>query len=158
MKIPVAATLTEWLHFLHLLAAMIWVGGAATLSALSIQVLRSGERDAVARFVRSVRVIGPLVLAPATAAVAGFGIWLVIDSDSWNSGQTWVWLGLALLTAAFLIGAVFQSQAMIRAQRASEAGDGAETARYLRRWPWGILVILLLLLVATWDMVFKPGY
>ena len=47
---------------------------------------------------------------------------------------------------------------MIRAQRASEAGDGAEAARDLRRWSWGILVILLLLLVATWDMVFKPGY
>jgi uncharacterized membrane protein len=153
----VAATLSEWLHFLHLLAAMIWVGGAATLMALSIQVLRSGDREAVVRFVRSVRLIGPLLLAPATAAVAGFGIWLVIDSESWDFGQSWVWLGLALLGAALLIGAAFQSRALISAQRASERGEDGEAARHLRRWSWGTLLILLLLLVATWDMVFKPG-
>ncbi len=29
---------------LHLLAAMIWVGGAVTLSALTTQFLRGGER------------------------------------------------------------------------------------------------------------------
>jgi hypothetical protein len=104
-----------------------------------------------------VRVIGPLVLAPATVGVAGFGIWLVIDSDSWNFGQTSVWLGLALLAAAFLVGAVFQSQAMIRAQRASEASNYGEAARQLGRWSWGMRLILLLLLAATWDMVFKPG-
>jgi uncharacterized membrane protein len=157
MRTVLAASLTDWLHMLHLLAAMIWVGGAVTLSALTTQVLRSGESDAIARFVRSVRVIGPLVLAPATVGVAGFGIWLVIDSDSWNFGQTWVWLGLALLAAAFLVGAVFQSQAMIRAQRASEASNYGEAARQLGRWSWGMRLILLLLLAATWDMVFKPG-
>jgi uncharacterized membrane protein len=134
MRAVLAASLTDWLRVLHLLAAMIWVGGAVTLSALTIQVLRSGERDAIARFVRSVRMIGPLVLAPATVGVAGFGIWLVIDSDSWNFGQTWVWLGLALLTAAFLVGAVFQTQTMIGAQRASEASDYDEAARQLGRW------------------------
>lgn len=103
MNMLIAATLSDWLHLLHLLAAMIWVGGAVTLSALSIQVLRSGEHDAVPRFVRSVRLIGSLVMAPATIAVAAFGIWLVVESDFWDFGQTWIWLGLALLAAAFLV-------------------------------------------------------
>ncbi len=152
-----AATLTDWLHFFHLLAAMIWVGAVVTLSALTTHLLRSGQAEAIARFVRSVSVIGPLVLAPAVAAVTGFGIWLVIDSDFWSFGQTWVWLGLALLVVAFLIGAVFQSRALIGARRASEAGDHLEAARHLSRWSWGMWLILLLLLVATWDMVFKPG-
>jgi hypothetical protein len=36
-------------------------------------------------------------------------------------------------------------------------GDDAEVASQLRRWSWGIRLILVLLVVATWDMVFKPG-
>jgi hypothetical protein len=27
----------------------------------------------------------------------------------------------------------------------------------LRRWSWGVRVLVALLLVATWDMVMKPG-
>ncbi len=39
----------------------------------------------------------------------------------------------------------------------AEAGDDGEAARQLTRWSWGMRLILVLLLVATWDMVFKPG-
>jgi len=124
--------------FLHVLAAMIWLGGLVTLGALATQVLRGGEPDAIARLVRSLRVVGPLVLAPAMVAVLGFGIWLVLDSDAWDFGQTWIWLALALFAAAFLIGAIFQSRAAIGAERAAAAGDESEAARQLRRWSWGM--------------------
>jgi uncharacterized membrane protein len=152
-----AARLYDWLTFLHVLAAMVWVGGLVALSVLAGQVLRGGERDAVARFIGNLRVIGPLTLAPSSVAVVGFGIWLVLDSDSWDFGQTWIVLALALFATAFLVGAVFQSRAAIGAQRAVDAGDFHEASRLLRRWSWGMWLILLLLVVATWDMVFKPG-
>jgi len=143
--------------FLHILAAMIWVGGLLAVGLLADQVLRSGERDAIARFVRNLGVIGPLVFAPAMIAVVGFGIWMVIDTDAWDFGQTWIWLALTLFGVAFLIGAVSQSRAAIGARRAAEAGEDREAVRQLRRWSWGMGLILVLLLVATWDMVFKPG-
>jgi uncharacterized membrane protein len=152
----VAATLYDWLKLFHILAAMIWVGGLVAVGALAIQALRS-EDDAVARFVASLRVIGPLVFMPAMLAVLGLGIWLVLDSDAWEFGQTWIWLALSLFAAAFLVGAIFQSRAAISAQRAAAAGDNREAARQLRRWSWGMLLILLLLVVITWDMVIKPG-
>jgi len=154
---PVAATLYEWLMFLHVLAAMIWLGGLVTLGALATQVLRGGEPDAIARLVRSLRLVGPLVLAPAMVAVLGFGIWLVLDSDAWDFGQTWIWLALTLFAAAFLIGAIFQSRAAIGAERAAAAGDESEAARQLRRWSWGMGLIVVLLVVITWDMVIKPA-
>ena len=157
MTIALATSLYDWLVFFHIFAAMVWVGGLVALSVLATQVLRSGERDAVARFVGNLRVIGPLVLAPATVALLGFGIWLVVNSAAWDFGQTWIRLALALFTGAFLVGAVFQSRAAIGAQRAAEAGDHGEAARQLTRWSWGMRLILVLLLVATWDMVFKPG-
>ena len=62
-----------------------------------------------------------------------------------------------LFGGAFVVGAAFQSRSAIDAQRAAEAGDNQEAARQLRRWSWGMRVILVLLVVAAWDMVFKPG-
>ena len=57
----------------------------------------------------------------------------------------------------FLIGAAHQSRAAIAAERAANEGDDATALRHLRRWAYGMAAILVLLVVATWDMVFKPG-
>ena len=153
----IAFSLYDWLLFLHIVAAMVWVGGLVALVAFGTHALRSGDRDAVARFVGSLRVVGPFVLAPASSLVLAFGIWLVIDSPAWGFGQTWIWLALALVAAAVLVGALVLGRSALAAERAVNAGDHAEAATQLRRWSWGIRLILLLLVVATWDMVFKPG-
>ena len=151
------AALYDWLVLGHILAAMVWVGGGVAVLAQSIMTLRGGDPPAVARFVRSLRVLGPAVLAPATIAVLGFGVWLVLDSASWGFGQTWIVVALALFAAAFLTGAVYQSRAALSAERAVESGDHAEARRQLTRWVYGYALILALLLVIAWDMVFKPG-
>jgi len=96
----------------------------------------------VARFVRSLRLIG-LLFDPAMVFVLGLGIWMVIDSDAWTFGQGWVRLALGLFAVAFVVGALFQSRAAIFAQRAVDAGDQGEATRQLRRWSWGIRLILL---------------
>jgi len=150
-------TLYDWLLIAHVLAAMVWVGGLVMLVAVGTRTRRSGDPDAIARFVRSLRVLGPAVLAPAALTLLAFGIWMVADSAAWNFGQSWVGVGLALLIASVLVGAVFLGRTGIAAERAVEAGDHREAARQLGRWAWGIGVILLLLVAATWDMVVKPG-
>jgi uncharacterized membrane protein len=150
-------TLYDWLLFLHVLATMVWVGGGVLLAALSIRVLRDPDPTAVGRFVGSLRVLGPAILAPATVAVLGLGIGLVVDSDAWDFGQLWVRLGLGLFAAAFLIGAVWQSRTALAATRAATRADDADARRQLRRWSWGYRLIVLLLVVAAWDMTTKPG-
>jgi len=107
----------EWLLFAHVLAAMLWVGSVTVVGAFAVRVLR-GDDD-VGRFVASLRVIGPALLAPPPA----------------------------LLLA-------HQSRAALAAERAP---DRATAARHLRHWAWGTAVIIVLLVAATWDMVFKPG-
>jgi uncharacterized membrane protein len=94
---------------------------------------------------------------PASSLVLAFGIWLVVDSSACGFGQTWIWLALALVAAAVLVGALVLGRSALAAERAVNAGDHAEAATHLRRWSWRIRLILLLLVVATWDMVFKPG-
>jgi hypothetical protein len=40
---------------------------------------------------------------------------------------------------------------------ALERGDADDARRQLSRWTWGYGLIVVLLVCATWDMVFKPG-
>jgi uncharacterized membrane protein len=150
-------TLYDWLLFAHVLAAMVWVGGLVMLLVVGTRTRREGDPDAVARFVRGLRVLGPAVLAPAGVLLLMFGIWMVADSTAWSFGQTWVRIGLTLLIASVVVGAAYLSRTGVAAERAVAAGDHSEAARQLGRWAWGIGVILVLLVAATWDMVVKPA-
>src|SRR4051794_38351974 len=109
----VAANLYDWLLFLHVLAAMVWLGGGILLAALATRVLRARRPEEVERFLANLRVIGPLVLAPATIAVPGLGVWMVLDSTAWGFGQLWVQLALGLFAAAFVIGPAVVGRAAI---------------------------------------------
>jgi hypothetical protein len=75
-------------------------------------------------------------------------------------GQLWVRLALGLFAVAFLIGAVYLSRIGTRLQRLA-LGDqptGAnEGSTLLDRWLLGYGMVLVVLLIALWDMVFKPG-
>ena len=99
------ADLYDWLLFGHIVGAMVWVGSLATLTVLSMQVRRSGEPEAIGRFVRGLRSIGPALLAPAVVLVFVLGVWMVSDSAEWALGQRWVRIALILFAVAFLIGA-----------------------------------------------------
>jgi uncharacterized membrane protein len=153
----IVATLYDWLLLGHIVAAMVWLGGGVVLAALAITTLRGGDTQAVARFVGGLRVIGPAVLAPATIATLGLGIWLVLDSAAWDFGQSWVVVALALVAATVGVGAGHQGRTAINAQRAVERNDHAEARRQLTRWTWGYATVVALLLAVAWDMVFKPG-
>jgi uncharacterized membrane protein len=48
MIIVAAQTLYNWLLFLHVVAAMIWVGGGMILTVIAGRVLRDPEPGAVA--------------------------------------------------------------------------------------------------------------
>jgi uncharacterized membrane protein len=150
------AALYDWLMFGHVLAAMLWLGGSAVLGLLAVQTLRQKEPGSLARFAATISFVGPRLLAPATVLVAGLGVWLVLDSRQWRFGQFWIDLAIGLFAAVLVIGAGFQSRAAIGADRAIAAGDSDQAERHVRRWSWGVLVILILLVVITWDMTVKP--
>ena len=150
------AALYNWLMFGHVLAAMVWLGGTAVLGLLAAQTIRQKEPDSLARFAATIGFVGPRLLAPATVLVAGLGAGLVLDGREWQFGQFWIDLAIGLFAAVLVIGAGFQSRAAIGAQRAIDDGDTDRATRQVRRWAWGALAILCLLVLITWDMTVKP--
>ena len=152
-----AAALYDWLLFGHIVAAMVWLGGGVVLAAMALAALRSDDAHAVARFVGSLRVIGPAVLAPATVITLGLGIGLVLDSAAWGFGQAWVLVALGLIAVAIAVGAGHQARTALAAERAVDRDDHEEARRQLVRWARGYALVVALLGGIAWDMVFKPG-
>jgi uncharacterized membrane protein len=156
----IAMTLDSWLHFGHVLSAIVWVGGGLMLSIVGLRVRASGDPNAVRQFAGTLSYAGIRVLLPAVVGTLGFGVWLVIENAAWDFGQLWVLLALGLFAVAFLIGAVYLSRVGTRLQRlAVDEGPTSanDWAMLLDRWLLGYGMVLVVLLVAVWDMVFKPG-
>ncbi len=147
-----------WILFGHLLSVMVWLGGGVMLYVLAGRA-RAGGDPAITDFARLLSYAGPRVLRPATLSTVVFGVWLVLQSDAWGFDQLWVQIGLGLYAAVFAGGAVGLSRLGINLQRAVERGTEGAAARraLLGQWISGYRMILLALLVTTWDMAFKPG-
>lgn len=152
-------SLDNWLHLVHVLSAMVWVGGGLMLSLIGARARSSSDPRAIADFARLLPFVGIRVLMPAVILVLLTGVGLVLADSEFHFSQLWVLLALALFAVAFLIGAVYLSRVAIQLDRAT-AGQGqteAGPAALLNRWLLGYWIVLAVLLVAVADMVFKPG-
>ena len=151
--------LESWLHFFHVVAAIVWLGGGFMLVMVGLRVRSSANPQAIAEIARTIPFIGIRVMGPAWIVLLVTGIWMVLGSSAWSFTQLWVLLGLGLFAVAFLVGAIYMSQAGIRLDRAAKEGaqSAADLPSLLQRWLLGYAVILAVLLVAVGDMVFKPG-
>jgi len=152
-------SLDGWLHLVHVLSAMVWVGGGLMLSLIGARARSSSDPRAIADFARLLPFVGIRVLMPSVILVLLTGVGLVLVDSEFHFSQLWVLLALALFAVAFLIGAVYLSRVAIQLDRATaEPGQpAAGAAPLLNRWLVGYWAVLAVLLVAVWDMVFKPG-
>jgi drug/metabolite transporter (DMT)-like permease len=107
--------------------------------------------------VASLRRIAPLLFGLPAALLVVFGVLMVLDSPAWDFGQRWIQIAFVLLVAAAAAGAVFARRAMEAAGRALEVGDPSGASRYVAQWSRVIGLILVLLVLATCDMILKPG-
>ena len=178
--------LLTWLKFGHILGAMIWIGGGVMLSLIGIRVRQSEDAHYIREFSRTLSYVGLRVLMPAVIAVLVFGVWMVFAFSAWQFTQLWIllalgafalafivilnrallgmvafsipWLALLVLIA-FFIGAVYLSRIALALDKLAASTDfNLEMAHnLLSRWIVGYQIVLLILLFAVWDMVFKPG-
>lgn len=150
--------LEPWLHFAHIAAAIVWLGGGVVLSLVGIRARQSGDLAVLREFARNLSYVGLRVFTPAVIVVLLSGIGLVLLNSEFNFTQLWVLLALGGFILAFLIGAVYLSRSAIQLERAvSQNADLQAASQALRRWLVGYGVVLIILVFTLWDMIFKPG-
>src|SRR5256885_8188100 len=116
-----AIDMVSWLLFVHVLSAMVWLGGGLTLMLAGFRARSSSRPEAAAEFAGTVPFVGLRVLMPAVVLLLVTGVWQVLASSAWSFSQLWVRLALGLFVLPFLVGAVYLSPLGNRLSRATAA-------------------------------------
>jgi uncharacterized membrane protein len=151
--------LYEVLLFVHIAAAIVWVGGAVTINIFSTRAVRAGDSQRGAAVSRDIEWVGQRVIAPSTLVLLAMGLWMVAVNDGWTIGQTWIILALVGFGLTFLAGILFFGPEAGRiAKGLDERGwDDPDVQHRIRRITALSRLDLILLVLIVADMVFKPG-
>ncbi len=151
-------TLSDWLLFFHILAAMIWVGGSVLLLLQGMRV-RSATGDDRVRFLRLVDFTGKFVFNISGIAVFAFGLWLVIESSVFGFDDWWVSLAMAVVIVSAVLGMAFYGPQTSKALAiaAERGGDDPQVVGIGDRLALVASIELVFLVFVLWTMVFKPG-
>jgi uncharacterized membrane protein len=145
----------EFLKFLHIMAAVIWLGGAIALEFLEHRTHRHpGELITVAR---QSDWLGSRLLTPAALVLLLLGISMVLLE--WSFGELWIILALSFYAAALVAGLGFIVPELRRIAsflHADEERGEVELRRRLRRLLLVARVENIFLILIVLDMVVKP--
>jgi uncharacterized membrane protein len=145
-----------WL-FLHVIAAIAWVGGAGAIQVFGVLTKRAADPAKTAFFIANVAWTVLWVFLPASVLVFVAGVGLT-ETGSWDWGEPFIVLGILLWAAVSLVAFGFLARAMQRAgaQLAAEGPSPALGLR-LRNLVWLSRALLVVLVVIVFLMTTKPG-
>lgn len=145
----------EIYKFLHVTTAIIWVGGGIFGAILTRRALGASAAHRLG-IARDLAFVSRRVFAPASILTLVFGVLMVLDADAIEFEQAWIAIGLGAIIVSIAIGAGFLSPQSAKLVDELETGEEKAMDR-LRRVATVSRVDLLVLLVAVWAMVAKPG-
>jgi uncharacterized membrane protein len=148
----------ELLLFVHVLTAVVWVGGALSLQVLAIRAERSADGGRVANFATEAEWVGSRVFLPSSIVLLLAGIGLTLEGD-WGFTTPWVLLGLIAYGLSALTGSLFLGPESGRIGKMI-ADVGPQDPDVLARIKRIFLVSrmeLVVLLFIVFDMTVKPG-
>ena len=149
-------TLYTLFKFLHIVGAIVWIGGVITAAIINALVARAEDRTALAVLARQSRFHGAAVLGPAAGVTLIAGI--VMIAISGLGVPLWVIWGFGALIVSTALGATLIRRAGEElSELAARAEPGDARLRGLQQRLLTLNIInVLLLLSAVWVMVFKP--
>lgn len=143
----------EFLLFVHVSCAVIWIGGDFLFQVYGMVELASGDRAVIARFAGNAGRISERLFVPASLLVVLAGVGLMIEG-SWTWGQLWVVFSLVAFAGSFLLGLLVLSPMAKRIEAAGPETD--EGQRLIRRIFALLRVDLLVLFAIVFAMTVKP--
>jgi uncharacterized membrane protein len=145
------------LLYIHIICAVIWVGGAFFSQLLALRVERSTDPADLPKLGRNLEFLGMRVFLPASILLVLAGAAMV--AQSWGFGQTWVAVSMGLWLLSVIAGALYIGPRTKKVAELFEAEGPASTAA--RALLGRIFLVSRLELVSFAViialMVFKPG-
>jgi uncharacterized membrane protein len=143
--------------FVHIAAAILWLGAGVTIQILGSRASRARDNEALKRLFFDVDILAKVLFIPASAAVGVFGVLMVVDGP-WSFDQLWVTLGLVGYIATFVTGkAIMEARSAEITAAIERDGDiTPPTALSIRRLLAIGRIDTVLLYLVVLDMVVKP--
>ncbi|MGB8002907.1 MAG: DUF2269 family protein [Gaiellaceae bacterium] len=141
----------------HVVTAVVWVGGATMIQAYAIRILATGDGKRQAEFAKDTEVVGMRVFIPSSLILVLAAIGMMVNLH-WSWSQNWIILGLIAFALSFGVGAGFLGPEGGRIAKLIEqhGPDAPVVKARIRR----ILTIsrceLVVLLTVIVNMVVKP--
>ncbi|HEX4807209.1 MAG TPA: DUF2269 family protein [Conexibacter sp.] len=152
------ATITtyQWFLAVHILAAVLWVGGAFAVQAFAMRAVRANDGPYLGKLTSEIEWVGTRVFVPSSLVLVVFGF-LLIHHQHYDY-KFWLVFPIAIWAISFVTGAAFLGPESGRISRAIERHgvDSAEAQMRIKRIFLVSRVELLLLLLVVADMVLKP--
>ena len=147
----------QLLLFVHIVCAVIWVGGAAYAQLLAFRVTRSDDPSELPRLAFHIEYIGTRVFLPA--AVLLFIAGSAMTLQAYNFGKPWIAVSVALWVLSAVVGAVYLGPRVKRAAELFEAeGPTSQEGRELINRLFIVSRLeLIWFAVIIALMTFKPG-
>jgi uncharacterized membrane protein len=144
---------------IHVLAAVIWIGGGAFLTILGVAAERKKDPVELATIARQAATVGEKLFAPAGLVVVAMGIAMMVNTD-WGWGRFWVIAGLVGYAITFVTGVgVLAPMARKVTALVDEKGPAdPETMAAIGKILMIARVDIALLLLVVVDMVTKPSF
>jgi uncharacterized membrane protein len=141
----------------HVLMAVVWVGGGVLLMVLALAAERTRDPGELAIVARQAAFVGERVFAPAGLIVFLMGIAMMINTD-WGWGRFWVVAGLIGYAATFVNGVAVLSPMAKKITVLVDAHGAAspEAQAAIQRILLIARVDVAVLLLVVADMVAKP--
>ena len=147
----------EFLLAVHVLAAVIWVGGGVTMHIFGRLATKEGPERQLAFTGESIR-IGNMVYAPLAVILLIAGV-LLVDEVGYSYGDLWIGIGFLGFLVSFVLGVGYYGRAGKRyAEVAAGEGPGSPAAQAIYQRTAGVnMVELTVLLLVVINMAVKPG-
>jgi uncharacterized membrane protein len=151
-------TVFSMLKFLHIVAAITWVGGVITMTLVNVRLSSTRNTAAMAALSSVGGFLGQRVFGPAAAITLLAGLATALNAGFPMRSVWIIWGFLVILLSFGMTATVTRSTAQrLGALAAGPSGDGAQIAALQRRL-WMLTALnILLLLSAVWAMVSKPS-
>jgi uncharacterized membrane protein len=153
---------TSWylvFNSIHVLAAIIWLGGGATITVLAWQAQRIKDNAQLLQIGKQAEWLSIRVFVPSSLIILAMGF-VLMHKGGYAYGSFWALFGLIAWGVSFVVGAGFLGPEAGKLTKLIET-KGPEDPEVIARLNRIIAVartdVFLILLIAT-DMVAKPFF
>jgi uncharacterized membrane protein len=148
----------EFLLTIHVLAAVIWVGGGLAMHILGRRVLKRGNSQEIFEFSKEINTVALRLYAPTSLILLIAGI-LLVNEAGYEFSQLWITLAFIGWAFSFVVGVGYYGPQDKKLQ-ALVAADGPTATGIVENVRQALLVNSveqLILFLVVIDMTTKPG-